>query len=114
LLHKIATTSFISFIERAYNSHPELFSSSAQLVDTRQLYSELIPVVRASERLQWMQQSSDEKWSEADFAANVYAFTLWTTNSILIIGLKCRFLVIMSYAALPFKEVDIGEQQFMQ
>jgi len=68
-LRRIAPPNFLAFIRAAYDDSPGLFGSDPG--NTIQLFAQLITVYNVWERLQRMQKS-DEKWSEADYVANIY------------------------------------------
>lgn len=63
-----APPGFLSFLHRANLRYPDLFSDSPSSGCSR--WTDLIPVFKAWERLDFMRVSK-EKWSEADFVANV-------------------------------------------
>ncbi|KAH9837164.1 uncharacterized protein C8Q71DRAFT_857479 [Rhodofomes roseus] len=62
---------FLGFMNTAGKAVPALFTSQVAENDSKQLLSELQIVFSAWNRIRKMRQSS-RKWSEADFAANVY------------------------------------------
>jgi hypothetical protein len=75
MLSKFSTPGFLAFIQDAYGQCRGLFRDDASNVDDPsedppELYAEVSIVFRAWQRLQWMRKSN-EKWSEADYAANV-------------------------------------------
>jgi len=70
-LSKIASPTLLSFISDCYATSPSLFSASANNADVADLYAEISIVYSAWKRMQRM-RSSSEKWSEADYVANVY------------------------------------------
>lgn len=69
-LSKIASPTLLSFISDCYATSPSLFSASANNADVADLYAEISIVYSAWKRMQRM-RSSSEKWSEADYVANV-------------------------------------------
>ena len=70
---KSLSPNLLDFLKTAHNHDPELFSNEAtySAQDTSQLLEELTTVRLAWSRLKDMRQSG-QKWSEADYAANVY------------------------------------------
>ncbi|KIJ46532.1 hypothetical protein M422DRAFT_46219 [Sphaerobolus stellatus SS14] len=70
---KALSPNLLEFLRSAHNHDPELFSDSVSydLEETHQLFEELTTVRLAWNRLKNMRQSG-QKWSEADYAANVY------------------------------------------
>jgi hypothetical protein len=71
-----------------------------------ELYAEIVTVFSAWKRLCRMRQSK-EKWSEADFAANVYALFNHPLYSPSTLGI-C--LGTMCFVALLFGRVRIGKE----
>lgn len=70
-LSLFATQEFLVFVQEAYELSPTLFrEEDFASVDISKIYAELVVVFSAWRRLRWMRKSK-EKWSEADFAANV-------------------------------------------
>ncbi|KAG6911552.1 hypothetical protein DXG01_011854 [Tephrocybe rancida] len=72
-LSRFSTPTFLKFISDAYNTQPALFSDKVGdlLPESPGLYAEASIVLSAWQRLCWMRKSK-EKWSEADYVANVY------------------------------------------
>lgn len=72
MLSKLSTPGFLHFIQDAYRECRPLFGDDTDEsnVDQPELYAEVSIVFYAWKRLQWMRKSH-EKWSEADYAANV-------------------------------------------
>lgn len=70
-LARFATKEILVFIEDAFKLCPLLFSNTLSSPNMSELYAEIVTVFSAWKRLCRMRQSK-EKWSEADFAANVY------------------------------------------
>ncbi|RDB28803.1 hypothetical protein Hypma_015691 [Hypsizygus marmoreus] len=72
-LAQFSTPEFMSFIRDAYKLCPALFSNNGDnhTIDIPELYTEVSIVFSAWRRLRWMRKSK-EKWSEADYVANVY------------------------------------------
>jgi len=71
-LSLFATPEFLVFVQEAYDLCPTLFSEDDfASVDISEIYAEMTIVFSAWRRLRWMRKSK-EKWSEADFVANVY------------------------------------------
>ncbi|KAF8528309.1 hypothetical protein JB92DRAFT_2864577 [Gautieria morchelliformis] len=70
---KALSPSLLEFLQGAYSSSPELFSDTItySAPETHELFEELTTVRLAWKRLQSMRRDG-EKWSEADYAANVY------------------------------------------
>lgn len=61
----------MDFIQNAYTHCPTLFSDNAdRSIDIPELYAEMSIVFFAWRRMQWMQKSK-ERWSEAEYVANV-------------------------------------------
>ncbi|KAJ7169731.1 hypothetical protein C8R46DRAFT_1162488 [Mycena filopes] len=71
--YRIATTDFMSFLKEMHAQNPRLFGEATNL-DVRGLFSKMAIVHSAWRRLKLMIKSK-EKYSEADFAANVLADT---------------------------------------
>jgi solute carrier family 25 carnitine/acylcarnitine transporter 20/29 len=67
----VATPEILVFIQDAFKLCPGLFSDTLSSPNISELYAEVVTVFNAWRRLRWMRQCK-EKWSEADFAANVY------------------------------------------
>ncbi|KAL0578616.1 hypothetical protein V5O48_003407, partial [Marasmius crinis-equi] len=76
-----ASPKLLSFIASAYAGDPDLFcddTKNEESDDTRdeendfELLSSLLQVFAVWKRLIWMEESS-ERWSEADYVANIYA-----------------------------------------
>lgn len=61
----------LEFLQLAYGDCPALFSEHVKSEMRKDLLSDLSCVFLAWRQLQWMRKAK-EKWSEADFAANVY------------------------------------------
>jgi len=70
-LSLFATPEILRFIQDAHDSSPHLLSDELGSKDIAELYAEITIVFSAWRRLQRMRKSK-EKWSEADFTANVY------------------------------------------
>jgi solute carrier family 25 carnitine/acylcarnitine transporter 20/29 len=71
-LSLFATPEFLVFVQEAYDLCPALFSEDDfASVDISEIYAEMTIVFSAWRRLRWIRKSK-EKWSEADFVANVY------------------------------------------
>ncbi|KAF8078771.1 hypothetical protein FPV67DRAFT_1558000 [Lyophyllum atratum] len=72
-LTQFSTPAFLGFIQDAYKLCPALFSDKVenQSPEIPELYAEVSIVFSAWRRLRWMRKSK-EKWSEADYVANVY------------------------------------------
>ncbi|KAJ7706337.1 hypothetical protein B0H17DRAFT_624226 [Mycena rosella] len=68
-LKALSTTEFMDFLREIHDQSPELYSES--IVDSKGLFSKMSIVFSAWRRLKVMRKSK-EKWSEADYAANVY------------------------------------------
>jgi len=71
VLALVASKDILLFVEDAFNQCPGLFSDTVNTANFPHLYAELTTVFSAWRRLRRMRMSK-EKWSEADFAANVY------------------------------------------
>jgi solute carrier family 25 carnitine/acylcarnitine transporter 20/29 len=71
VLSRFATPEILRFIQDAYKSSPYLFSDKISSDDIAKLYAEITIVFSAWRRLRRMRKSK-EKWSEADFTANVF------------------------------------------
>lgn len=69
-MSSFATPELIEFIREAYNECPALFTEDCDPNSVPELYSEITIVFSAWRRLQKMRRSK-EKWSEADYVANV-------------------------------------------
>lgn len=86
---------FSTFLRCANMSAPELFSFNKLPQDpvVKKLLSELQIVFSVWKKLVKM-GSSSRKWSEADYAANVYvplAYTIaWGTDSVVYIQVRCH------------------------
>ncbi|KLO15054.1 hypothetical protein SCHPADRAFT_902769 [Schizopora paradoxa] len=61
----------LELLKRANKENPSLFSKELSTESCEDLLSELSCVLLAWKKLQWMRRNN-ERWSEADFAANVY------------------------------------------
>ncbi|KAI3622803.1 hypothetical protein WG66_015155 [Moniliophthora roreri] len=75
-LPRLATQEFVHWIKQVYEDQPEMFSDRADLdaESEKALYADLVIVLSAWRKLDVIQHSSStEKWSEADYAANVYS-----------------------------------------
>ena len=70
LMKHFASPELLAFIEDAFKSCKPLFSDAASPESGTELFSEITVVFAAWRRLRSMRLSK-EKWSEADFAANV-------------------------------------------
>lgn len=70
-LKSLLPKEFRAFLQEAHDALPELFSPSIPDDTCRELLCDMQCVFSAHKRLQKMRQSS-KKWSEADYAANVY------------------------------------------
>jgi solute carrier family 25 carnitine/acylcarnitine transporter 20/29 len=70
-LSLFATPEILRFIQDAHMSSPHLFSDELSSTNIAELYTEIAIVFTAWRGLQQMRKSK-EKWSEADFTANVY------------------------------------------
>ncbi|KAJ6604504.1 hypothetical protein DFH09DRAFT_311710 [Mycena vulgaris] len=70
-LSKLATTEFMKFLKEIYDQSPEVFSEDIVDSDVLGLFAKMTIVFSAWRRLKLMRKSK-ERWSEADFAANVY------------------------------------------
>ena len=97
---------FLSFLHRANASAPDIFSFNKLPDDpmVKQLLSELQIVFCAWKKLAKM-GSSSRKWSEADYAANLYA----------LLHCRCRLgdsledpSDTMSFEALPYRKQTSG------
>lgn len=66
-----ATPEILVFIQDAFKLCPDLFCDTLSSTDVPELYAEIVTVFSAWKRLHQMRKSK-QKWSEADFAANVY------------------------------------------
>jgi hypothetical protein len=80
----LATGDFLEFLKEIHASRPELFCDKT--ADVQGLFSKMTFVHSAWKRLNIMRKSK-ERWSEADYAANVLACvflfgsaTVLTTN----------------------------------
>jgi len=71
ILTLVASPETIRFIQDAFELCPSLFSDTVDGASLPRLYDEITTVVSAWRRLRRMRMSK-EKWSEGDFAANVY------------------------------------------
>ncbi|KAH9937050.1 uncharacterized protein B0H18DRAFT_185722 [Fomitopsis serialis] len=71
LIKKALPVEFSDFIRRARKAVPALFASQVAKEENKQLLCELQVVLSAWKRIKKMRASS-RKWSEADYAANVY------------------------------------------
>jgi solute carrier family 25 (mitochondrial carnitine/acylcarnitine transporter), member 20/29 len=67
----VASPETIHFIQDAFDLCPNLFSDTVNDANLPRLYAEIATVVSAWRRLRRMRVSK-EKWSEGDFAANVF------------------------------------------
>ncbi|KAH7913002.1 hypothetical protein BJ138DRAFT_1111829 [Hygrophoropsis aurantiaca] len=65
------TLDFSKFLRNAHAASPQLFSSQAKDQENNQLFEEIAVVFLAWKRLRQMRDRK-EKWSEADYVANVY------------------------------------------
>jgi solute carrier family 25 carnitine/acylcarnitine transporter 20/29 len=73
-LSLFSTPEFLVFIKDAYDVCPALFSKEVfASADISKIFIEITIVFSAWRRLRWMRKSK-EKWSEADFVANVYEY----------------------------------------
>jgi len=70
-ISKLSSPGLISFLHDAFGHCPALFCEDDGTMDLAELYSDITIVYSAWRRLRYMRQSN-EKWSEADFVANVY------------------------------------------
>jgi len=70
-LSLITTPEILRFIQDAHENSPQLFSDEVSSMHIAELYAEITIVFSAWRRLERMQKSK-EKWSEADYTANVY------------------------------------------
>jgi len=70
-LSRIAPKALLAFICDAYDACPNLFSDAVDPEQGITMFTEIPVVFSAWERLQRMRKSR-EKWSEADYVANVY------------------------------------------
>ncbi|TFY70930.1 hypothetical protein EVG20_g2077 [Dentipellis fragilis] len=70
-IKSLSSPEYLSFIQKAYEKHPELFSDEVKPEDCRDLFDDMRTVFVAWKRLLRM-RASKEKFCEADFVANVY------------------------------------------
>ncbi|KAJ7492771.1 hypothetical protein FB451DRAFT_1219524 [Mycena latifolia] len=70
-LSKLATPEFMDFLREIHNQSPELYRDNILDLDVLGLFAKMSIVFSAWRRLKLMRKSK-EKWSEADYAANVY------------------------------------------
>jgi len=68
-LSQLASKEFMEFLQEIYEDSPELFSEN--IADSQGLFAKMTIIYSAWRRLKLM-RTSNEKWSEADFVANVY------------------------------------------
>lgn len=68
-LSQLASNEFMEFLQEIYEDSPDLFSEN--IADSRGLFAKMTTVCSAWRRLKLM-RASNEKWSEADFVANVF------------------------------------------
>jgi hypothetical protein len=72
-LSKLATTEFMTFLEEIHDQNSSMFGEIADS-DIRGLFPRMTIVLSAWRRLKMMRKSK-EKYSEADYAANVFVQT---------------------------------------
>ncbi|KZT72792.1 hypothetical protein DAEQUDRAFT_762604 [Daedalea quercina L-15889] len=70
-IREVLPADLLEFVRKAGKAVPDLFGTQVSTDDSKHLLSELQVVFSAWKRLRKMRKSS-RKWSEADYAANVY------------------------------------------
>jgi solute carrier family 25 carnitine/acylcarnitine transporter 20/29 len=70
-LTRLATPEILVFLRDAFKLCPDLFSDAVPSTTISELYADIVPAFNAWKRLLQMRKSR-QKWSEADFVANVY------------------------------------------
>ena len=88
---------FLKFLQRAKAKKPQLFSSAVAHKDCVDTLGELYIVFSAWTRLEDMRNSSC-KWSEADWASQVY---VWSYHAFSIVGLIRCVSLGTTFSAVP-------------